>query len=59
MERSLRRELKSVFGPENYWFNTSKYKNAVEIKIKTNNENITFLFPNDEFNVFFVFCNLA
>ena len=44
MDRSLRRELKSVFGPENYWFNTSKYKNAVEIKIKTNNENVTFLF---------------
>ena len=48
MDRSLRRELKSVFGPENYWFNTSKYKNAVEIKIKTNNENVTFLFPKDK-----------
>ena len=37
MDRSLRRELKSTFGNNNYWFNTSKYKNAVkqmEILIK-------------------------
>ena len=32
MDRSLRRELKSVFGNNNYWFSTSKFKNAVEIK---------------------------
>ena len=32
MDRSLRRELKSVFGNNN-WFSTSKFKNAVEIKI--------------------------
>ena len=25
MDRSLRRELKSVFGNNNYWFNTSKF----------------------------------
>ena len=37
MDRSLRRELKSAFGNDNYWFNTSKFKNAVEIKIKSNN----------------------
>ena len=35
MDRSLRRELKSVFGNNNYWFNTSKFKNAVEIKIRS------------------------
>ena len=29
MDRSLRRELKSAFGNNNYWFNTSKFKNAV------------------------------
>ena len=34
MDRSLRRELKSTFGNNNYWFSTSKFKNAVEIKIK-------------------------
>jgi two-component system, OmpR family, osmolarity sensor histidine kinase EnvZ len=48
MDRSLRRELKSVFGNGNYWFNTSKYKSAVEIKIKTKNESITFIFPKDK-----------
>ena len=29
MDRSLRRELKSIFGNNNYWFSTSKFKNAV------------------------------
>ena len=36
MDRSLRRELKSAFGNNNYWFNTLKFKNAVEIKIRSN-----------------------
>ena len=40
MDRSLRRELKSVFGSGNYWFNTSKYKNAVEIKLKAGGETL-------------------
>ena len=43
MDRSLRRELKSVFGNNNYWFNTSKFKNAVEIKIRSGNDVIEFL----------------
>ncbi len=48
MDRSLRRELKSAFGNGNYWFNTSKFKNAVEIKIKLeNNEVIEFLVPKE------------
>ena len=47
MDRSLRRELKSAFGNNNYWFNTSKFKNAVEIKIKLNNEVIEFLVPKE------------
>ena len=47
MDRSLRRELKSAFGNNNYWFNTSKFKNAVEIKIKSNNEIIDFLVPKE------------
>jgi two-component system osmolarity sensor histidine kinase EnvZ len=47
MDRSLRRELKSTFGNKNYWFNTSKFKNAVIIKIKSNNEVIEFLVPKD------------
>jgi len=47
MDRSLRRELKSTFGNNNYWFNTSKFKNAVEIKIRSENEVIEFLVPKD------------
>ncbi len=47
MDRSLRRELKSAFGNNNYWFNTSKFKNAVEIKIKTGNEIMEFLVPKE------------
>ena len=47
MDRSLRRELKSTFGNNNYWFNTSKFKNAVEIKIRSNNDVIEFLVPKE------------
>ena len=47
MDRSLRRELKSKFGNNNYWFSTSKFKNAVEIKIKSENEVIEFLVPKE------------
>jgi two-component system, OmpR family, osmolarity sensor histidine kinase EnvZ len=47
MDRSLRRELKSTFGNNNYWFSTSKFENAVEIKIKTENEVIEFLVPKE------------
>ena len=47
MDRSLRRELKSVFGNNNYWFSTSKFKNAVEIKIKSGDEVIEFLVPKE------------
>ena len=47
MDRSLRRELKSAFGNNNYWFNTSKFKNAVEIKIKTENQIMEFLVPKE------------
>ena len=47
MDRSLRRELKSSFGNSNYWFSTSKFKNAVEIKIKSDNEVIEFLVPKE------------
>ena len=47
MDRSLRRELKSTFGNNNYWFSTSKFKNAVEIKIKSNKDVIEFLVPKE------------
>ena len=47
MDRSLRRELKSTFGNNNYWFSTSNFKNAVEIKIRFENEVIEFLVPKE------------
>jgi two-component system osmolarity sensor histidine kinase EnvZ len=47
MDRLLRRELKSVFGNNNYWFNTFKFKNAVEIKIKSGKDVIEFLVPKE------------
>ena len=47
MDRSLRRELKSAFGNNNYWFNTSRFKKAVEIKIRVENQVIEFLIPKE------------
>ena len=47
MDRSLRRELKSIFGNNNYWFNTSKFKNAVEIKIRSGEDVIKFVVPKE------------
>ncbi len=48
MDRSLRRELKSAFGNGSYWFNTLKYKEAVVIKIKSEEEVIEFIVPKDK-----------
>ena len=47
MDRSLRRELKSIFGNNNYWFNTYKFKKAVEIKIRSGDDVIEFLVPKE------------
>ena len=47
MDRSLRRELKSVFGNTNYWFDTIKYKDVVEVKVKSNDKIIQILFPRE------------
>tara|TARA_B100000579_G_scaffold134762_1_gene109122 strand:- start:3535 stop:4851 length:1317 start_codon:yes stop_codon:yes gene_type:complete len=48
MDRSLRRELKSAFGNKNYWFNTTKYKEVVEVRIRSNNQTIQFFFPREK-----------
>ena len=48
MDRSLRRELKAVFGNENYWFNTIAYEDVVEIKVRSNDKIIQILFPKDK-----------
>ena len=47
MDRSLRRELKSTFGNNNYWFNTINYLDVVEIKIKSKNKVLQFFFPRE------------
>ncbi len=44
MDRSLRREMKSVF-QNNYWFDTMTYIDLVDLRIKTNNEVIQIFFP--------------
>ena len=47
MDRSLRRELKSVFGNSNYWFDTIKYENVVEIRVRSSDKTIQVLFPRE------------
>ncbi|MDC3152564.1 ATP-binding protein [Pelagibacteraceae bacterium] len=47
MDRSLRRELKSTFGSDNYWFNTVNYLDIVEVRIRSNNKNLQFFFPKE------------
>jgi len=44
VDRSLRRELKSVFGTS-YWFNTTKYKELVDLRIKLENDILQIFFP--------------
>ena len=45
MDRSLRRELKSTFGSYSYSFDTTTYKDQVEIKIKYKNGLLKIFFP--------------
>ncbi len=47
MDRSLRRELKSVFG-SSYWFDTTSYKEVVEIKIKYKDGYLQIFFPKNK-----------
>ena len=47
IDRTLRRELKSKFGNENFWFNTIIYKELIEIKIKYQSGYFKFLVPKD------------
>ena len=43
MDRSLRRELKSTYGNNNYWFNTINYLDIVD-KIRSGKQVIQFFF---------------
>ena len=47
MDRSLRRELKPVFG-NNYWFDTMTYINLVDLRIQSNGEIIQIFFPKEK-----------
>ena len=47
IDRTLRRELKSKMGSENYWFDTTAYKELIIINIKHNDGNFEFLIPKD------------
>ena len=48
MDRSLRRELKSTYGNNNYWFNTVNYLDIVEIKIRWDKKVLQFFFPKEK-----------
>ena len=47
IDRTLRRELKSNFGSEEYWFDTTSYKDLIHLKIKHNNGFFEFLISKD------------
>jgi len=47
IDRSLRRELKSIIGADNYWFDTTTYKELIHINIKHNNGYFEFFIPKD------------
>ena len=48
MDRSLRREMKHVFGSDNYWFDTVTYIELVDLRIKAGDEVIQIFFPKDK-----------
>ena len=47
LDRILRREMKSIFGSKNFWFNTTSYKELVDIRVKYQNGYFKFLVPRD------------
>ncbi len=47
MDRSLRRELKPIFG-NNYWFDTVTYIDIVDLRIRTNDQIIQIFFPKSK-----------
>jgi len=46
IDRTLRRELKSRFG-SGFWFDTSNYKELIDLRIKYQSGYFRFLFPRD------------
>jgi len=47
IDRTLRRELKSKFGLQLFWFNTTNYKELIDIRIKYQSGYFKFLIPKD------------
>jgi len=47
IDRTLRRELKSNFETGNYWFDTTSYKELIELRIKYKDGYFRFLVPRD------------
>ena len=47
IDRTLRRELKSRFGLEEFWFNTTNYKELIDLRIKYQDGYFKFLIPRD------------
>ena len=47
IDRTLRRELKSKFGSGEYWFNTTSYKELIDLRIKYSDGYFKFLVPKD------------
>ena len=47
IDRTLRRELKSKFNPGEYWFDTTSYKELIDIRIKYDDGYFKFLVSKD------------
>ncbi len=47
IDRTLRRELKSRFGTGKFWYDTTGYKELVDLRIKHQNGYFKFLIPRD------------
>ena len=47
IDRTLRRELKPIFGSQNFWFNTTNYKELLDLRIRHQNGYFKFLVPKD------------
>ena len=47
IDRTLRRELKSRFGTDKFWFDTTSYKELIDLRIKYQSGYFKFLFPKD------------
>ena len=47
VDRSLRRELKSRFDTWGYWFNSTTYKELIDLRIQYQNGYFKFLIPKD------------